>query len=254
MTALPGVLDEAKRLIQAASERKVVLRLLGGVAIALRCPSASREGFRRDYADLDFVGHEKQSKAINEFFVAMGYEPRRRFNAMMGRRRLIFNDLSNQRRADVFLDFLEMSHKLDFSKRVELEPTTLPLADLLMTKLQIFQIEEKDFKDMAALILDHEVGPADGEAINGPYIAGLCSNSWGIQKTVTGNLSELEAVLDLFGLSSSEEAIVRSRVKSLLDLIDKQPKSLGWRLRARVGERVRWYEIPEADKPVVVSD
>ncbi len=250
---LRGVEDEARRIIQASSDKKVVLRLIGGVAIVMRCASASREGLRRNYVDMDMVGHEKQSRAIKNFFAEMEYQPRERFNAMMGRKRLIFNDLVNQRRVDIFLDIFEMCHRFDFAKRVELEALTLPLADLLVTKLQIVQINDKDLRDMTTLILDHEVGSGDGETINGSYIARLCSNDWGVYKTLTSNISKLEASLDGYGLSSSEIDRVRARIRRLADLIEKEPKSFGWKMRARVGERVAWYELPEADRPVVAG-
>ena len=253
MTPLAGVEDEAKRLLQASSDKKVVLKLLGGVAVAMRCPSASRDGLRRSYADMDFVGHEKQSKAIGDFFIEMGYQPRPRFNAMMGRKRLIFNDLAHERRVDIFLDVFEMCHRFNFAERVGLEPLTLPLADLLATKLQIVQINEKDFKDMTALFLDHDVGSADGEMINGLYIARLCSNDWGIYKTFTMNLAMLGASIDIYGLTPSEIDTVKARIGRLVDMIEKEPKSFAWKMRARVGEKKTWYELPEADKPFVVG-
>ncbi len=255
MSALPGVLAEAKRLVQASSEKQVVLRLIGGVAVALRCPSvAENRLLQRDYVDIDFVAHETQSRAINEFFVQMGYEPRHRFNAMMGGKRLIFNDLVNTRRVDVFLDVFEMCHKFDFSQRVELEPMTLPLADLLATKLQIVEINDKDFKDMAALLLDHDVGLTDGETINGAHIAKLCANDWGIYKTFTVNLSMLANAVDVLGLASADVSTVKSRSGRLLEVIEEEPKSFAWKMRARVGEKKRWYELPEPDDSVVASE
>ncbi len=253
MTALAVTEEEAKRLLQAASDNKIVLRLLGGVAVALRCPSASRDGLRRTYVDIDFASHEKQSKAITDFFIEMGYKPRVRFNAMMGRKRLIFNDIVNQRRVDLFLDVFEMSHRLNFAERLDLEPFTLPLADLLATKLQIVQTDEKDFKDMAALFLDHDVGTSDGETINGRYLARLCSNDWGLHKTFTTNLSRLGTAIDGFDLAQSEVATARVRIGRLLEMIEAEPKSLAWRLRATIGERIRWYELPEADKSAIVE-
>jgi hypothetical protein len=253
LTPLAGLQDEARRLLQTSSERKVALRLLGGVAVAMRCPSASRDGLRRDYLDMDFVAHEKQSRAINEFFIEMGYQPRQKFNAMMGRKRLIFNDLANQRRVDIFLDVFEMCHKFNFGERLELEPLTLPLADLLATKLQIVQINEKDFKDMTALLLDHDVGSRDGEMINGTYIGGLCSNDWGTYKTLTMNLSKLGTSIDGYRLTPSEVDTVKTRIGKLLGMIERERKSLAWKVRARVGEKKTWYELPEADKPVVVG-
>jgi hypothetical protein len=254
LTPLPGPLDEAKRLLQASSEKKVAIKLVGGLAIAMRCPSAGRDGLKRNYVDADFVAHEKQSKAIGEFFVQMGYHPRTRFNAMMGRKRLIFNDLANERRVDIFLDVFEMCHKFNFSERLDLEPLTLPLADLLATKLQIVQANDKDFRDMTALFLDHDVGSTDGETINGAYLAKVCANDWGVYKTFTMNLSKLENSVDIYGLSSSETDAVKARIRKLADMIEREPKSFAWKMRARVGEKKSWYELPEADKPFVVGN
>ncbi len=253
MTPVAGLLDEAKRLLEASSDKKVVLRLLGGVAVSMRCPSAGRDGLRRSYVDMDFVGHEKQSRAISDFFVEMGYQPRPRFNAMMGRKRLIFNDLANERRVDIFLDVFEMCHKFNFGDRLGMERLTLPLADLLATKLQIVQINEKDFRDLTALFLDHDVGSADGETINGQYLAQLCSNDWGTYKTFAMNLAKLAASVDIYGLTQPEIDTAKSRIEKLADMIEKEPKSFAWKMRARVGEKKTWYELPEADKPFVVG-
>jgi hypothetical protein len=255
LTPLPAVLDEAERLLRASTERGVVLRLLGGVAVALRCPSVrTNELLRRNYADMDLVGHKRQSKAINDLFVQLGYEPRRRFNAMMGMRRLVFNDMTNERRVDLFLDIFEMCHRFDLSARMELEPLTIPLADLVATKLQIVQISEKDLKDLTAIFLDHGLGDADGEVINGPYLARICANDWGTYKTFSVNLSKLAEFTRTMGLSKAELDKAATRSASLAELIEKEPKSLAWRMRARVGERKQWYELPEADSPLVVSD
>ncbi len=245
--------DEARRILEASSSRDVVLKLLGGIAISIRCPSADQDGFRRKYLDLDFVGHAKQSRAITTLFGEMGYQPREKFNAMMGAKRLIFNDLVNKRRSDIFLDVFEMCHKFDFRHRLNLEPYTLPLADLLATKLQIVQVNDKDFRDMTSLLLDHEIAAADGEAINGRYLAGLCANDWGIYKTFTTNLSKLLVAIDSYGVSAQDAGQVKARIGKLVQMIEDEPKSLAWKLRARVGERLPWYELPEPDKSVVVG-
>lgn len=255
MSALPSVEDEARRLIRAASEKGVSLRLIGGVAVALRCPSARERGLRRTYADIDFVGHEKQSKAIASLFTAMGYRPRTRFNAMNGGKRLIFNDLVNRRRVDIFLDVFEMSHKFDLSGRLGLHALTLPLEDLVATKLQIHDVEEKDFKDLAALFVDHSLGEGDGdgESIDAHYLAKICSGDWGAYKTFTANLSKLEAAIGGLGLAPSQLEAARRTIRGLTAAIQAEPKTVGWRMRARLGERVPWYEVPEADESVVVD-
>ncbi|MDG6898551.1 MAG: hypothetical protein JRN24_02305 [Nitrososphaerota archaeon] len=253
MPILANPLDEAKRIFEESSRRQAVLRLLGGVAVRMRCPSAVRDGLRRKYLDLDFVGLSKQSSAIKKLFEENGYEPRTRFNAMMGGKRLIFNDLVNERRTDIFLDVFEMSHKFDFRERLKLDSYTLPLADLLATKLQVVQISDKDFRDIVALFADHEVGSGEGEVINGNYIAALCSKDWGIYKTFTINLSKVQSAAEGYCLDASTLEAVKSRARELAEMIEASPKSLGWRLRARVGERVPWYELPEPDKPVVTD-
>jgi len=221
------------------------------VAVSFRCPSAAKEGLKRKYLDLDFIGHEKQSHGIKKVFVGLGYEPRERFNAMNGRKRLIFNDLANFRRVDIFLDVFEMCHKFDFSKRADLEPHTLPLADLLATKLQIVQVNEKDFRDMTSLFLDHEVDASDGETINGAYLAALCADDWGVYKTFRNNLAKIQEVVGQFGLEPAQATVVRERAGTLAMMIEEKPKSMRWKMRARVGEKVPWYDLPEADKPVV---
>jgi len=253
MTILAEPLDEAKRIFESSSRRQVVLRLLGGIAVKLRCPSAQHSGLKRKYLDLDFVGLSKQSREIRKLFEEMGYEPRARFNAMMGGKRLIYNDLVNKRRVDIFLDVFEMSHKFDFRRRLFHDDYTLPLADLMATKLQIVQINDKDFRDVVSLFVDHELGSEDGEFINGQYISDLCANDWGIYKTFTINLAKVLVALQGYGLETSQAELVSSRVKKLVKMIEDAPKTLGWKLRARVGERVLWYELPEGDKLVVTD-
>lgn len=252
LTILPEIEDEARRLVDEATERKIVVRLLGGLAVAVRCPSARIDPIKRNYADIDLIGHERQSRAITDMLVGMGYRPRARFNALNGRNRLIFNDLANDRRVDIFLDTFEMSHRFNLSKRLEVDRVTLPLADLLATKLQVYQVTEKDLRDMTALFLDHDIGPTDGETINGPYLARICGGDWGIYKTFTTNLSRLETT-EGFGLRSSQVSMVKLRAKMLREMIEAEPKTSGWKLRARVGDKVRWYELPEPDQPVVAD-
>ncbi|MDG7015999.1 MAG: hypothetical protein JRM82_01335 [Nitrososphaerota archaeon] len=253
MSIIAEPLEEAKRIFETSSQRNVVLKLLGGMAVRMRCPSTQHVGLKREYLDLDFVGLSKQSRDIKKLFEEIGYEPRTRFNAMMGSKRLIFNDLVNNRRIDIFLDVFEMCHRFDFRNRLQLDRYTLPLADLLATKLQIVQINDKDFRDIVSLLFDHELGTRDGEVINGRYIADLCSNDWGVYKTFTMNLSKVPAAAETYGLGQSEVGLVKSRVEKLTKVIEDAPKTLGWKLRARVGERVPWYELPEGDKLVVTD-
>ncbi len=249
---LENLFEEARRVLDEASQRNVTLKLFGGMAIYTGCPSARNPPFSRKYVDIDVMGRSKQSDDVKKLFVDLQYSPRAKFNAMYGDRRLVFNDPEHNRRVDVFLDVFEMCHKIDMRERLLLDGPTLPLADLLATKLQVVEINEKDFKDIACVMLDHEIGSTDGDKINGPYLSALCANEWGLYKTLTTNLEKLGAFVTT-SLPSDAAAAVGPRIAELRRMIEEQPKSLKWKMRAKIGEKAPWYILPEADKEVVDS-
>jgi hypothetical protein len=240
------ILKEADRIISAAAENGITLRLLGGTAIGFRCPSAKRPSVARKYPDIDLVGHKKDSRKLRELFPKLGYTPHETFNALRGASRLMFFDVSNERRIDVFLDIFEMCHKIDLKDRIALEPLTLPMADLLATKLQIFKTNEKDFKDIIAMLLDHEVTDSDmPDAINGARLADLCANDWGIYKTFTLVLDKTAIMLDNFDLPPKDKQTVRERMGRIRKMIEDKPKTMSWKMRAKIGEKKAWYMLPE---------
>ncbi len=229
-----------------------MLRLFGGLAIRFHSPSATHRLLARNYADIDFMGLRKQGKEIRKLFTSLGYAPREIFNALHGDRRLIFQDIDNQRRIDVFLDVFEMCHRLDFRDRLLLDKMTIPLADLLATKLQVVEVTEREYRDMIALLIDHEVGDSDApEVINGQYLAQLCAADWGTYKTFTINIANILNALAQYDLEAEDRQIVRNQLQNLSKMIEGAPKSIRWKARARVGEKKRWYELPEADKKIV---
>jgi len=245
--------DEAERILRGAEAKGITLRLLGGVAVSERCPSASEPPLSRRYVDIDVIGKRKEVAKINQLFKELGYKARERFNALHGSR-LIFNDIKNQRRVDVFLDVFEMCHKFDFKNRMNLEAKTLPMSDLLSTKLQIVEINEKDMKDILAILLDHDLSAEEiFDRVNGKYIAKLCAEDWGIYKTFTVNLAKVPEFASRIGLEEASRKRAIERAAALSKTIEETPKSMGWKMRAAVGERKRWYELPEADKEVVDS-
>jgi hypothetical protein len=246
-------IEEATKIIENSQKRGIILRLLGGVAFRLRSPSALHMSLTRKYVDIDLIGLRKQGSNISSLFKEMGYVPRTTFNALNGASRMIFNDLENERRVDVFLNTFEMCHKFDFSNRLKVDKITLPLCDLLLTKLQVYEITEREYKDMIAFLKDHTLSDSDEEeSINRAYIATLCGEDWGLYKTVSLNLARLEEALQGY-LKDSEASLVRNRILDLKNAIEIAPKSFRWKVRARVGEKVRWYELPEADREVVDS-
>jgi hypothetical protein len=250
---IESVLEEADRILRLADAKGVTLRFVGGVAVGLRCPSASNPPLSRHYVDIDVIAHKKDSARISQLFNELGYSPRERFNALQVTR-LIFNDLGNARRVDVFLDVFEMCHKFNFKNRIDLESQTLPIADLLSTKIQIVEINEKDMKDIMAMLLDHDLSMEDApDKINASYMAKLCADDWGIYKTFTTNLAKIPEFADRVGLGEVQKKRVLEQAKNLTKAIEDAPKSMGWKMRAAVGERKRWYELPEADREVVHS-
>jgi hypothetical protein len=214
---------------------------MGGVGILCRCPSAARPPLEREYHDIDFFGRSKDSHALISLFQDLSYAPEPRFNALHGHRRLLFKTADDQHR-DVLLDRFEMCHTLELDGRLELEDETLSLADLLLTKLQIVQANAKDLTDAMALLTDHVVAE-DANVIDGGYIARLCASDWGLERTI---LESAHRVVDhAAAMEFAEADVVRKRVMTLVDRIGQEPKSRRWKLRAKVGDRVKWYELPE---------
>ena len=253
-TPLPDVLEESRRILGQAEQAGVTLRLVGGVAVRFVSPSSTKDALRRTYRDADFVGKASQTKELKGLFADLGYAPRETFNAMQGGRRLIFNDMVNHRRVDIFQDYFEMCHRFDLRKRLSLRKETLPLADLLETKLQVVQTSDKDFRDIMALLIDHELSPKEGqEVIDSKHVASLCAEDWGIYKTFTLTLGKLIDNLSAYPLEERDRSNAEARARALSGAIQDVPKSLRWKVRARVGEKVAWYEMPEADTAVVDS-
>ena len=243
------IADEARRILDEARSRGIVLRLFGGVAVKYHCPSASHRELQRNYPDLDFFGTQKQGRLIRKLLTDLGYEPNQRFNALHGETRLIYDDTANKRSVDVFLEIFKMCHVLPIGKRLILDEFTIPITDLLLTKLQIVEANEKDIRDLIAILSDHEaemtIAPSQREVIDAGYIASLCSSDWGLQKTVTLTLNKIPAFLSRYELDPSSEHLIRARIEKLLRAIDEVPKSLKWKLRDAIGEKKRWYDLPE---------
>ena len=239
------IVEEGQRLLELASSEGVPLRLVGGVAIRLRAPGELPDALSRRYADLDFVTAKGRSGNVQDLFRSAGYEPHTAFNALNGRERLLFFDNGNERQVDVFVGAFEMSHKIPVGDRLEIDPQTLPLAELLLTKLQIAELNEKDVQDGLALVHGHAVGETDGDTVNARRVAECCAGDWGLWRTITGNLTLCREYVDRYELSDDEKDRLRAAVDQVLERIEREPKSRAWKLRGKIGERKRWYDVPE---------
>jgi hypothetical protein len=238
----PSLVVEGVRLVEAAADRGVTLRLMGALGVQLRCPRGWRiaEALGRRTADVDVVGLRRQWDAIVAAAESLGYGFDERYAMLHGNDRLLFHHPTGYR-LDVFLDGVYLCHAIDLRGRLELHPLTLSVSDLLLQKLQIVEVTTKDVIDVALLLLEHDLS---GEpAIDPDYVAGLLAADWGFHRTATLNLSRIrDRDLDsLVALAEGDRRTVRERIDLLLERVEAKPKTLSWKLRARIGPRVRWY-------------
>jgi hypothetical protein len=243
---LTDPLDEAMRVINAGNERGLHVRATGGVGIALISPSARRAPLERRYQDIDFVIRSKQTNEVQRLFHDLGYEPEEEFNVLHGQRRLFFLDSKHQRQADIFLDRIEMCHVVDVRERLTIYEQSLTPADLLLSKLQVVETNEKDYKDAIAVLADHEL-TADDKGININRINELCSSDWGWWRTVTMVAERTHKVAREMSQGPDGSALshVPDRIRHLLAEIERSSKSRRWKMRARIGDRVPWHDTPE---------
>jgi len=254
---LPGFVEEALRVVKAAEEKGVILRLIGAVASRIHCPNYGylQDKLGRKFSDIDYVSYSRFKEEVKKLFIDLGYT----YDEVMARvfavefghvGRFIFNDSIYGRHSDVFFDKLEFSHSIPVEGRLEVDSPTLPLAELLLTKMQIAKLTEKDVVDTIMLIREHDVGPNDKETINSAYIGKLCGEDWGLWRTVTRNLQKVKELLISFkDLTQEDVEDVKLKIDNLLTEIEKYPKTLKWRMRAKIGERKKWYrEVEEVSR------
>ncbi len=232
-------------VVQEAEQRGAQLRLLGGLAFYITSPAAaSNPLLRRDYQDLDFIVNERGVRSATEAFGAQGWEADRHFNALHGATRMLFY-YQEALQADVFVRSFVQCHRLVLEPRLALHPVTITPADLLLTKLQIRQMNSKDTRDIFALLLGLEFVRSPGEnGIDLTYITQLTSADWGWYTTLHDSIDFL---LDSMPETLAEEhrAKLHAKLNQLKDSLESSPKSLRWQLRDRIGRRLPWYDEPE---------
>lgn len=238
--------EEAKRIVDHARSKRVQLRIMGGIAVRMHCTGI--EFCERPYSDIDLMGLSAQSASIEHVFSDLGYVPDKPFNVLHGYQRLKFEDHINNRHAEVFLDKFRMDHTMDFQDRLAIHPYTLSLSDLFMTKIQVVEMNEKDFHDLFSLFRDHKIGIDDREGvINARHVAHLCAQDWGLYHTVLKNLARLPDFYDHFKIDTQERQSMDRRTWILRLRIIEEPKGLLWLARDRIGERLPFYEEVERE-------
>jgi hypothetical protein len=247
MTSAPlaDPIAEARRIIELARSDGLVLRALGGVAICLQAPDGKPRLPRRA-KDIDLAAAKGASRPAAKLLVRAGYVADEMFNALRGSRRLLFTDPANGRHLDVFIGGFSMCHDIPMTARLAREPLTVPREELLLSKLQIFELTANDQADIYNLLFHNDVGDGQG-GISAPFIAALCAGDWGLWRTCQLNIERGLSSLGESALEPAEREVVAGRLERLRARIDAEPKSMKWRIRDRVGDRVRWYAEPEEE-------
>ena len=244
MTSLSDITAEAERLLSLARARELPLRLLGGLAVQRHTRPELSAAVGRQTPDIDLATPRGRGHGVADLLREEGYAPDEAMNALNGRRRLLFYDDANARKVDVFIGQFEMCHAIPVAERLEAEPETVPLAELVLTKLQIVELNEKDLRDLVALLSSKPLVD-DDQGINVKVIARLLAEDWGLWRTTSMNLDRIRAGVGDYPLTERDQRLVLEACDRLWAAIEAEPKSRSWRLRARIGERKRWYELPE---------
>jgi hypothetical protein len=236
---------ELKRIIKASDDAGILLRVIGSLAFQMHCPKFGylQAALGRAYTDIDFAAYRSQTKQIQELLTSLGYSENREVFIVSEGDRAIFDRPDVGLHVDVFYDKLDFCHVIRWEGRLEVDAPTIPLAELLLEKMQIVQINEKDIIDTIMLLLEHSVGDSDNETIGVSRIAMLCASDWGLWRTTTMNLNKVRLLAqDYAQLTGEQKERVGTQVDAVLARIEQEPKTLAWRLRARVGDRVKWYK------------
>ena len=269
-------IQEAEKLVEEANKKGIFLRIMGGLGIAMHSQEfrdfavkLGRTGAGvvkgQEYTDIDFMSYGKQRNKVKEFFRELGYAKRRATLSSAASNRQIYYQPKGWFYIDVFFDkLLVANHPIDFKGRLKLDYPTITLADMLLEKIQMWEaFSAKDLKDCLLLLKVHNVKEkSEKEGIDASYIAKLLAKDWGFWYTATTNLKKLKKVIteiDKLGpeieidprqIEKKDREEVAQRIETLLDIIDKQPKSFGWKMRSKVGTKKRWYEPVERPETV----
>jgi hypothetical protein len=240
-TAHADPVQEGRRLVTRAGADGVTLRLIGGVAVRLQAPA---EGplLTRPIKDIDVVTPRGANKALAAVFGSVGYVGDEMFNAMHGTHRQLWVDPVNQRQVDVFVGSFSMCHAIPIADRLDRDPLTVPLAELLLTKLQIVELNERDERDIYNLSFHHDL-----DGLGADFIAELCARDWGLWRTSRQTIERCVTDVGNYDLTAEQQETIAGRMRGLWERIEAEPKSGKWKRRNRVGDRKRWYEEPEEE-------
>lgn len=237
---------EVRRIVSAAQAVGAPVRVLGSLGVSIHCPATAHllPSFKRTYSDIDLAAYRRHAKDLTRILAEAGYVEDRQLAIDSEGRRGLYDHASNGTHVDVFFDVLEFCHPIALAGRLERDSPTLPVADLLLSKLQIVKINEKDVIDAILLVLEHPIAEGDdeGDALDARRVAEACAGEWGLWRTLTWNLDKMAALARTYSqLDDQQRSLVETRIAELHARIEREPKPLAWRVRAKVGERRQWW-------------
>lgn len=233
---------EARSLVEAARAEGLTLRLLGSTGVRLHCPACEEGMVRlgRAAKDIDLACPKRDRTRVRELVEARGYDIDRDVLVAMEGARLSFQHPQTAVELDLFVDRLHFCHTIELAGRYDGHPHTLAAGDLLLAKLQVHELTRNDASDAAVLLAAHPLGELDGD-----YVTGVLAGDWGFHHSAVASLESIRAQVgsgDRLGLEPDAAERVVERADELLERVDAAPKTLGWRMRAKVGERKQWWE------------
>ncbi len=237
-------LEYARRIVEEGEQRGVLLRLLGAVAFYVHSPKygVMQQKANRFFTDLDFAAYFRDHETIRTLFAGLRFQEDREVAVVYARQRLVFDHVDLPLHVDVFFDKLDFCHPIRWAGRLEMDSPTIPLAELLLEKMQIVKLNEKDVIDTLMLLREHTLGEDDNDRINSLRIAGLCAKDWGLWRTVTMNLHKVSEMAGSYPwLEDDGCEAIRQRIAELMGVIQETPKSPAWKMRNAVGDRMKWY-------------
>jgi hypothetical protein len=237
--------NELKQIIEKSNEANLLMRVIGSLAFQLHCPHYGhlQQAMGRAYTDIDFAAYGKQAKEIHGLMTSMGYAENREVYIATEGERAIYDKPQTGLHVDIFYEKLDFCHTIYWKDRLEVDSPTIPLAELLLEKMQIVQINEKDIIDTIMLLLEHPIGDHDSETINAKRIAKLCAGDWGLWRTTTMNLDKVRVLAQGYPqLDEGQKAKVSEQVGGLLKRLEDEPKPFAWKMRSQVGDRLKWYK------------
>src|ERR1700753_2048863 len=169
---MPGPADdplpEAVALVDGAARAGLRVRLLGGLGVRMLCPDFPPR--LRAGQDIDLACAGKGRREVAAYLERSGCVADRMFNNLNGDRQMYFTAPSG-RPVDVMVDRLVMCHTLDFRSSFRNSSLTLDPAELLLSKLQIFELNAKDARDITPLLSGVPIGDKAPGPDDGPYIS-----------------------------------------------------------------------------------